>query len=151
MDSEEVETENASQRRARAITARRDSLGLTRQGAIRRSGVSHPTWERLEDPGSVRTPRQQTLVAAARALQWPLDALVRIGNGEDPSDMADVPRDSPPLAAAPSFDAPVDRATVGGADLLAAAELLQMIAELPPHMKESVVSMIRELHGAQLR
>jgi transcriptional regulator with XRE-family HTH domain len=77
------------QRVARAVRDRRLALGLTQRKAVERSGdgVSLPVWSLIE-AAKQSAYRERTLIAVARGLAWPPDAIDRILAGEDPTTLA---------------------------------------------------------------
>lgn len=77
---------------AKAMKLRRGHLGLTQHGAVKAAGdgIEITTWRELER-GARPTVRPPTLSAAARGLRWPPNALVRVMDGEDPTQIEDWP------------------------------------------------------------
>ncbi len=122
--------------RAATIRARRVSLDLSVVEACHRAGLSAPTWDRMEDPGSTREPQDRSLRSVSRALRWPPDALHRLKEGADP--------ESFPTVGAPDVtDGERARTDVSGG-WAEAAEMMMMIADLPGPAREAVLAMTRE-------
>lgn len=89
------DTQAAWERVAAAVMARRSDLGLTQQAAAELALTSDQTWSLIER--AARTSyRSSTLRGVARALGWPVDALPRILDGEDPAAIGDVDPDPEP-------------------------------------------------------
>ncbi len=77
---------------AKAMKSRRGHLGLTQHQAVdvADGGIKITTWRELER-GARDVVRPPTLSAAARGLRWPPDALVRVMDGEDSTQIEDWP------------------------------------------------------------
>jgi hypothetical protein len=78
---------------AEAVRERRSALNLTHTQATMAAGggVSMNVWSLLENNKQTKY-RRRTLVAVARALQWPDDAVLRVVEGLDPIDETRVQR-----------------------------------------------------------
>jgi hypothetical protein len=72
---------------AEVVRQRRSALNLTHTQATMAAGggVSMNVWSLLENNKQTKY-RRRTLVAVARALQWPDDAVLRVVEGLDPVD-----------------------------------------------------------------
>jgi DNA-binding XRE family transcriptional regulator len=76
MADDQVRTETAT--RAEAVRRRRAELQLTQEDAAAKAGVAVTTWRMIE-AGRTDSFRALTLVAVARALDWPSDQLLEPG------------------------------------------------------------------------
>ena len=70
---------------AAAVRERRASLGFTHTQVAADGRVSLNVWSLLENNKQTKY-RRRTLVAVAKSLQWPDDALLRILDGLEPVD-----------------------------------------------------------------
>jgi transcriptional regulator with XRE-family HTH domain len=69
---------------AAAVKARREALHLTQAEAATKGGLSEPSWNVLENARG-KSYKSRTLRGVTIALDWPADAIERIGQGEDAS------------------------------------------------------------------
>jgi transcriptional regulator with XRE-family HTH domain len=79
---------------ASAVRERRASLGFTHTQVAADGRVSLNVWSLLENNKQTKY-RRRTLVAVAKALQWPDDALLRILDGLEPVDAQAARRNDP--------------------------------------------------------
>lgn len=75
---------------AEAMKSRRGHIGISQKEAVEVAPVGITTWRELEQ-GARDVVRPNTLSGVARGLQWPPDALVRVMDGEDPTQIEDWP------------------------------------------------------------
>lgn len=77
------------QRVAEAVALRRAELGYrTQEEAAEAADIGVQTWRQIEGAKQDYY-RKSTLAAVCRALDWPPNMLIRIGQGEDPPSQPD--------------------------------------------------------------
>lgn len=75
---------------AEQVKRRRLERGLSQRGAADAAGVSPTTWQSLELHH--KSVGDLTKAGIARALGWPIDAIDRLLDGEDPADFEAAPQ-----------------------------------------------------------
>lgn len=88
------DAETPQQRLGRLVTARRESLGLSRPKAAELADVDRETWRALEN--GARTTRSYKRASIERVLRWRPRSIESVLNGDDPQPEPDAPNNGEP-------------------------------------------------------